>query len=148
MNNSNLIFSSMNLQLDVFSSLITSNSRITAEIFPTLQFDSLTNGALTSKAFTMSTFLKREGTWLSTLHETQVMGITSQNGYSNIFQQPIKISIPGSAIINNYQNPYVLYHSLSGAISYQTNVGFRTPDIHAFFASTNSYFLTIQNLSF
>ena len=147
-NNSNLIFSSMNLQLDVFSSLITSNSRITAEIFPTLQFDSLTNGALTSKAFTMSTFLQREGTWLSTLHETQVMGITSQNGYSNIFQQPIKISIPGSAIINNYQNPYVLYHSLSGAISYQTNVGFRTPDIHAFFASTNSYFLTIQNLSF
>lgn len=147
-NNSNLSFSTVNLQLDTFSSIITAQSRITAEIFPNLQFDSMTTGSLTSKSFPMTTYLQYGNAWLSTTHQTQVAGITAQNGYSNFFQQPIKISIPGSAILGNYQDPYVLFHSLPGAISYQTNVGFRSQGINAFFASTNSYFLTIQNLSF
>jgi len=146
--NSNLSFSTVNLQLDVFSSIITAKSRITAEIFPSLQFDSMTTGSLTSKAFPMTTYLQYGNAWLSTTHQTQVAGVTAQNGYSNFFQQPIKFSIPGSAVIGAYQKPYVLYHTLPGAISYQTNVGFRSENINAFFASTNSYFLTIQNLSF
>lgn len=145
--NSNLSFSTMNLQLDVFSSMINSQTRITAEIYPTFQFDSLTTGALVSKSFPMTTYLQSGQTWLSTSHQTQVAAVTSQNGYSNFFQQPMKISIPGSSILG-YQNPYVLYHTLPGAISYQTNTGFKTQNVNAFFASTNSYFLTIQNLSF
>jgi len=147
-NNSNLSFSTVNLQLDIFSSVITAQSRITAEIFPNLQFDSMTTGSLTSKSFLMTTYLQNGNAWLSTTHQTQVAGATAQNGYSNFFQQPIKMSIPGSAVIGAYQNPYVLFHTLPGAISYQTNVGFRSQGINAFFASTNSYFLTIQNLSF
>jgi hypothetical protein len=147
--NSNLSFSTVNMQLDVFSSVITAKSRITAEIFPSLQFDSMTTGSLTSKAFLMTTYMQYGNAWLSTVHQTQVAGVTAQNGYSNFFQQPIKISIPGSSVLaGGYQNPYVLYHTLPGAISYQTNVGFRSQSINAFFASTNSYFLTIQNLSF
>jgi hypothetical protein len=146
--NSNLIFSTVNLQLDIFSSMITSQSRITAEIYPSFQFDSLTTGSVTSKSFLMTTYLQTGQTWLSTTHQAQVAGTTSQNGYSNFFQQPIKFSIPGSAVVNSFQNPYVLYHTLSGAISYQLNVGFRSQGVNAFFASTNSYFLTIQNLSF
>jgi hypothetical protein len=147
-NNSNLSFSSVNLQLDAFSSLITAKSRITLEIFPTFQFDSLTTGSLTSKAFPMTTSIQYGATTLGTTHQTVVPATTATNGYSNFFQQPIKISIPGSSVIGAYQNPYVLYHSLTGAISYQTNVGFRSQGVTAFFASTNSYFLTIQNLSF
>jgi hypothetical protein len=147
-NNSNLSFSTANLQLDVFSSIITAQSRITLEIFPNLQFDTMTTGALTSYAFPMSTYIQYGNAWLSTVHQTQVAGITAQNGYSNFFQHPIKMSIPGSSVVGNYQNPYVLYHSLPGAISYQVNIGFKSTGINAFFASTNSYFLTIQNLSF
>ena len=147
-NNSNLTFSTANLQFDLFSSVITAQSRITAELFPTFQFDTMTNGSLTSKSFPMTTYIQYGQTWLSTTQQTQVAGITAQNGYSNFFQQPLKFSIPGSNILGAYQNPYVLYHSLPGAISYQTNVGFRDSGINAFFASTNSYFLTIQNLSF
>jgi len=147
-NNSNLTFSTANLQLDAFSSLITSSSRITFDIHPTIQFDSLTTGAITSVALPITTYLQYGNTWLSTTHQTYVAGITAQNGYSNFFQQPIKMSIPGTAILGNYANPYVLYHSMPGAISYQTNVGFRSQGMNAFFASTNSYFLTIQNLSF
>jgi len=147
-NNSNFSFSSINLQLDKFSSIITPASRVTAEIYPTFQFDSLTNGSVTSKMFLMSTSIQYGTRFLSTSHETLVAGINATNGYSNIYQQPIKISIPGTYITGAYQNPYVLNHYLPGAISYNTNVGFRSGDMNTFFASTNSYFLTIQNLSF
>jgi hypothetical protein len=147
-NNSNLYFSSASLQFDRFSSLITAESRITVELFPTYQFDTLTTGSLTSKAVTMNSYIQYGPTYLSTFHQTQVAAITAQNGYSNFFQQPIKISIPGAQVIGSYSNPYVLSHTLPAAISYQTNVGFRSEGINIFFGSTNSYFLTVQNLSF
>lgn len=147
-NNSNLYFSSASLQFDRFSSLITAQSRITVELFPTYQFDTLTTGSLTSKAVPMSTYIQRGQTYLSTVHTTQVPATNSQNGYSNFFQQPIKISIPGTEVLGSYSNPYVLTHVLPGAVSYQTNVGFRSGDLNVFFGSTNSYFLTVQNLSF
>jgi hypothetical protein len=147
-NNSNLTFSTANLQLDVFSSLITSNSRIIFEVHPTIQFDSLTTGAITSASYPMTTYLQYGNTWLSTTHQTQVPGSFAQNGYSNFFQRTIKMSVPGSSIAGNYQHPYVLFHSLPGAISYQTNIGFRSEGMNAFFASTNSYFLSVQNLFF
>jgi hypothetical protein len=147
-NNVDLAFSTMNLQLDAFSSFITAQSRITMEIYPTFQFNTITAGSPNSVYFPMSTFIQYGNRYLSTLHETQVMGINSGDGYSNVFQQPMKISIPGSNIIGYYENPYVLHHYLPGAISYTTNIGFRSENINTFFASTNSYFLTIQNLSF
>jgi len=146
--NSNLSFSTANLQFDVFSSVITPQSRITIEFFPTFQFDTLTTGSITSILYPMTTYIQYGTTYLSTVNETRVAGSTAINGYSNIFQQPIKMSIPGSQIIGAYQNPYILTHSMPGAISYQTNIGFRSPSMTVFYASTNSYFLTIQNLSF
>lgn len=146
--NSNLSFSTMNLQFDAFSSLITSSSRITAEIYPTFQFDTFTNGAVASKAIPMETYIQYGSTYLSTSHMTQVAAVNASAGYSNFYQQPMKISIPGTQVLGMYQNPYVLTHSLPGGISYLTNTGFRSGNLSAYFASTNSYFLTIQNLSF
>jgi hypothetical protein len=146
--NSNLTFSTANLQFDAFSSLITPNSRITVELFPTFQFDTLTTGAIASQLYPMVTSIQYGNSFLATSNETRVSGYTATDGYSNVFQQPIKMSIPGSQVINAYAQPYVLSHSMPGAVSYQTNVGFRSPSMTAFYASTNSYFLTIQNLSF
>jgi hypothetical protein len=147
-NNSNLTFSTANLQLDVFSSVITPSSRITVELFPTFQFDTLTTGSITSVLSPMTTYVQYGNAFISTSSETRVAGYTATNGFSNVFQQPIKMSIPGTQVIGAYQNPYVLSHSMPAAISYQTNVGFRSPSMTVFYASTNSYFLTIQNLSF
>lgn len=147
-NNSNLTFSTANLQFDVFSSVITPSSRITIELFPTFQFDTLTTGSITSGLYPMTTHIQYGTTFISTSSETRVAGATATNGFSNFFQQPIKMSIPGSQVIGAYQNPYVMSHSMPGAISYQTNIGFRSPSMTVFYASTNSYFLTIQNLSF
>ena len=147
-NNSNLTFSTANLQLDAFSSVIVPSSRITIQFSPTFQFDTLTTGSIVSVLMPMTTYIQYGNTFISTSSETRVAGTTATNGYSNFFQQPIKMSIPGSQIIGAYENPYVLSHSMPGAISYQTNIGFRSPSLTAFYASTNSYFLTIQNLSF
>lgn len=148
LNDSNLSFSSINLRLDTVSSYITAQSRITVDVYPTYQFDTLTTGAITSKAIPMSTFIQYGTTYLSTFHQTQVAGITAQAGYSNFYQQPIQISIPGSQVTGAYANPYVLNHVLPGGISYITNVGFRTGGVNIFYGSTNSYFLSVQNLSF
>jgi hypothetical protein len=147
-NNQDLAFSTVNLQLDKFSSFITPQSRITVELYPTFQFDSITSGAPNSVIFPMSTFIQYGNTILNGVHETQVAGLNVTNGYSNIFQQPLKISIPGSNVAGLYENPYTLTHYLPNAISYNTNIGFRSERIKIFFASTNSYFLTVQNLSF
>jgi hypothetical protein len=147
--NSNLSFSTANLQFDAFSSLITSNSRITVQVFPTFQFDTLTAGANASQLYPMVTTVQYGTNYLNMSNETRVAGTTAVNGYSNIFQQSLKFSIPGSQVISGgYTAPYVLSHSMTGAISYQTNIGFRSPSMTAFYASTNSYFLTVQNLSF
>jgi len=147
-NNSNLSFSTMNLQFDAFSSLITSNSRITVEVYPTFQFDTITNGAVKSVAIPMYTYIQYGTSFLSSQHETQVAGVQSGNGFSNFYQQPIKMSIPGTQVLGAYSNPYVFHHVLPGGISYLTNTGFRSPSLNTYFASTNSYFLTVQNLSF
>lgn len=146
--NSNLVFSTMNLQFDRFSSLITPSSRITVEAYPTFEFDTLTNGTVVSKAIPMNTYIQYGNTYLSSYFQTIVPGVNSANGFSNFYQQPIKFSIPGSNVSGLFQNPYVLTHNLPGGISYQTNIGFRSPSLNVFYASTNSYFLTVQNLSF
>jgi hypothetical protein len=146
----NMTFSTANLQLDRFSSLITANSRITGELYPTFQFDRLTTGALTSRAFPMSTFLQYGTTMTSAtpLLETLVVGTSAQNGFSNVFQQPMKFSIPGSSVINTYVHPYVLSHTLVGSYSQGLNVGFNTSNVNVFIGSTNTYFLSVQNLTF
>jgi hypothetical protein len=96
----------------------------------------------------MNSFIQYGTSYLSTFHQTRVPATESQNGYSNFYQQPFKISIPGLQVLGAYQNPYVLTHAMPGGISYQTNVGFRSENLNIFAASTNSYFLTVQNLSF
>jgi hypothetical protein len=119
-----------------------------AEFYPTFYFDALTNGSLASKAQQMQTYVQYSTHVLSTLHETVVPCTSAQNNYSNFFQQPMKIHINGLDVLNRYEEPYRLTHYLPGAVSFNVNVGFRSSNIGSFFASTNSYFLTLQNLTF
>lgn len=145
--NSNLTFSTANLQFDRFSSFITSNSRITVELYPTYQFDSLTAGSLTSKAFAMSTTIQNGTSNLGFTYTTLVPATASANGYSNFFQQPIKLTFPATAL-GSYAAPHVITHTVVGGLSYLTQVGFRDSNLNVFFPSTNSYFLSVQNLTF
>jgi hypothetical protein len=146
--NSNLNFSTANLQFDLFSSLITSSSRLTVELYPTFAFEPLTAGALTSKLQPLVNTIQYGPHILSSIVETRIPCISATSGFSNIFQQPLKFSIPGSTITGNYVNPYTLTHSMTGGLSYGLNVGFRDSNLTVFYPSTNSVFLSVQNLSF
>lgn len=143
---SNLYFSTASLQLDAFSSFITANSRVTVEVYPTFTFDSLTTGALTSKTFPMTNRIQYGGAAIAASNQTLVAGTTAVNGYSNYFQQPLKLTFPGSLVAGTYSNPYVLTHTIDGGLSYITNVGFRNSNMSVFFGSTNSLFVSVQNL--
>lgn len=143
---SNLYFSTATLQLDAFSSFITANSRVTVEAYPTFTFDSLTTGALTSKTFPMTSRIQYAGAPIATSNQVLVAGTTAADGYSNYFQQPLKMTFPGSLVTGAYSNPYVLTHTIDGGLSYITNVGFRNSNMSVFFGSTNSLFVSVQNL--
>jgi hypothetical protein len=144
--NSNLYFSTANLQLSHFSNYITSNSRVTVELYPTFTFDTLTTGALTSKAFTMTTNIQYGATVLATSNQTLVIGTSATNGYSNYFQQPLKLTFPGSLVAGAYASNYMLTHTVTGGLSYITNVGFRNSNLEVFYGPKNSYFVSVQNL--
>lgn len=144
--NSNLYFSTANLQLGLFSNFITSNSRVTVELYPTFVFDTLTNGSLTSKSYTMTTGIQYGGTTLATSNQSLVVATSATSGYSNYFQQPLKLTFPGSLVASAYTSNYILTHTITGGLSYITNVGFRDSNLNVFFGSTNSYFVSVQNL--
>ncbi len=144
--NSNLYFSTANLQLSLFSNYITSNSRVTVELYPTFIFDRITTGSLTSKSFTMTTGIQYGATTLATSNQSLVVATSATDGYSNYFQQPLKLTFPGSLVAGAYASNYTLTHTVTGGLSYLTQVGFRDSNLSVFYGPTNSYFVSVQNL--
>jgi hypothetical protein len=66
---------------------------------------------------------------------------------SNNFAPKIKMSIPGSVIQNFYRNaPLVLGHYLPNAVTLTTTQGFVNSNTTVFFGSTNSVFISVQNM--
>jgi len=162
-NNSNMEFSTATIRLDAFSNFTNSNSRITIEAYPTLLFSKLgTGSAITSPlCFPISTLLKYGSNTL--LYNTTttnylfaangksiVADPASPNGIrfidsSNVFQQPIRISVPQNTVLN-YQSNYSLYHYMPGAINYASNqTALHSNTFTPYFGSTGSLFVSIQN---
>jgi hypothetical protein len=143
-----MIFSTANLRLDNFSSYITTRSRLYIDFYPTFIFSGIYQGASGYLATPISTFLQYgTGNYL-TAHQSAswVYGTNTSNAFGNLYQQPIKLQIPGSVIANNYANPYILCHNMVSSLTFDTTNGFKTSNIDIRVGSTNSVFLTIQNL--
>lgn len=143
--NSNLSFSTASLSLAPFSSLIVSSSRITAEFYPSYLFPPITASATATKVVPVSTLIQYGTNFVSSTHTSRIFANSVTTGFSNSFQQPIRLTFSGSNVVGRYAQPYVLYHTLQGAISFAPNIGFQTPDISAHFGSTNSLFISIEN---
>jgi hypothetical protein len=71
---------------------------------------------------------------------------TQAPGFGNVFQQPIHFQIPGSLFTNKYANDYYLVHNLVSSVTSNLAPGFVNGNVEVQFASTNSVFLSIQNL--
>jgi len=66
---------------------------------------------------------------------------------SNYFSPSIKMSIPGLVIQSFYRNaPLVLGHYLPNAVTLGTTQGFVNSNATVFFGSTNSVFISVQNM--
>jgi hypothetical protein len=144
-----MLFSSAQVRLDQFSSYITANSRVYLDYYPTFVFSGIYQGASGYLMRGMSSFLQYgTGNFLTDNQTTSwVYGNNTSNAFGNVYQQPIKLQIPGSVISGNYANPYLFCHNMVSSLTFDTTTGFKNCNIDIYVGSTNSVFLTIQNLA-
>ena len=145
-NTVDMLFSSATISLDAFSSVIKNQSQINLDIYPTYVFDNLNTGATAFKLINMSSFIAYSNTFLRPTAESYVFAQNKTANYGNIYNQPIKMQIAGSNFVNNYASPYVLCHYLTGGYSVGLQNGFADSNVNIQFGSTNSLFLSVQNL--
>jgi hypothetical protein len=143
----NMIFSTAKISFDKFSSFILSNTRINLEVYPTFVFPRLNTGASQSMLINMSTMLAYGPSYLSNnIASSWVYAGTQTTGFGNMYQQPIHLQIPGSNIQNKYAFDYYLVHNLPDSVTSNLTPGFVAGDVEVRYGSTNSVFLSIQNL--
>lgn len=149
-------FSTAVIRLDAFSSFITTAaSRITIDAYPTLAFTPLGTGATATNMLTVSTLLKSgtnlmyNTTTTSYLYagnfRTDVGGIPTVVNQSNIYNQPIRLSIPQGTVLD-YRFPFTLYHYMPRSVqngAFQN--GLHSTEITPYFGSTGSVFVSVQN---
>jgi hypothetical protein len=141
--NQPLYFSSANFKLDSFSSYITTKSLISIEAHPNILFSKIGLPASVPVILYMSTMLQDGVNFMSTnLSQTAFYPTDTTN--SNFFNQTIRITFPGNTL--TYRNPYVLTHYLPNAVTSNTTQGLYTSNVTLAFGSTNSLFVSIQNL--
>lgn len=161
----NMEFSTAVVNLDSFSSFIDHKSRITIEAYPTLAFTKLGTGANGVVMLPISTLLKYGNSVLSNTLTTSYLFAANtrtvlENGTlsvdsSNIFNQPIRLSIPQGTIVSldglgrpvyNYNQPYTLYHYMQNSVNNGAlQNALHSNDVTPFFGSTGSLFVTVQN---
>jgi hypothetical protein len=152
-------FTTANLQLDSFSTLITSNAIVNIEVLGNFMFSPLALPQ-TPVPIYMSSFVRSGVTgnanYLSSqMFQTMFFPTNYNSGIagglygniSNYFAPKIKMSIPGSVVQNFYPNaPLVLGHYLPNAVTLTTTQGFLNSNTTVFFGSTNSVFISVQNM--
>jgi hypothetical protein len=141
-----ILFSSAKISLDKFSSYILNTSQINLEFYPTFVFPRLNTGATSYSIFPMSTLVAYGPGYLSEVGNNWVYAGTTTSGFGNLYQQPIQLQIPGSQLQNKYQYDYRLVHNVLSSATSNLTPGFVSGNIEVQFGSTNSVFLSIQNL--
>jgi hypothetical protein len=146
-NANDIYFSTAVVRFDNFSSFITSNSRVTLDIYPTFAFPELNTGALAYGLFPISTFLTYGSNLLSTTTVTGTLVANSKTaGFTNFYQQALKMQIQGSVLSDNYSNQYILNHYMPNSLTNLTFPGLKSNNVFVQYSSTNSLFVSVQNL--
>jgi len=152
-------FTTANLQLDSFSTLITSNATVTIEVLGNFAFSPLALPVSPVPIY-MSSFVQSgvsgNSNYLSSQMFQSMFFPSNYNSgtagglygnISNYFSPSIKMSIPGLVIQSFYRNaPLVLGHYLPNAVTLGTTQGFVNSNATVFFGSTNSVFISVQNM--
>lgn len=140
-----LIFSTGIVPFASFSSFINNNSRISLDIFPTFAFTELNTMASKSLVTPMSTFIQCQNFRISSTNTSWLIANSKTTGFSNYFQQQIKMNFLGSDIIPCYTSSYILYHFLPNGMTINLDPGLKASSITVRYGSTNSMFVSVQN---
>jgi hypothetical protein len=152
----NMLFSTCVVPFNAMSSFTNSASRVYLDIFPTFVFAQ--NGVSPNSSKTLilpiSTFIQygsltanvQSSNLLPYVNTSYLVANTVTTGFSNYFQQQIKLQIPGSLIAGNWASNYILYHYMPDSISFGASAGLRNSTMTIQFSSTNSVFISVQNL--
>ena len=135
--------STLDTQLDIFSTSINSRTHISLEVYPNIIFPRINTNS-NAQIYHVSSFLTYNGSTINILNQTKFLAMN--NASSNLFQQPLRLNIPGYNIVN-YKSPYLLTHRFVNVFASNTNVGFASSNVNLFFDSTSSYYLSIQNIA-
>jgi len=152
-------FTTANLQLDSFSTLITSNAIVNIEVLGNFMFSPLalpqTPVPIYMSSFVQSGITNNSNYLSSQMFQTMFFPTNYNSGIagglygniSNYFAPKIKMSIPGYVVQSFYPNaPLVLGHYLPNAVTLTTTQGFLNSNTTVFFGSTNSVFISVQNM--
>ena len=142
-----LIFSTCVIPFDTVSSYMNSNSRIYVDVYPTFAFNELNTGATGSIVIPLSTTIYRGTTLLgSAVNTSYVVANSKTAGYSNYFQAPIKLQVPGNSVAGFFDQQFILYHYMPNALTLGVTPGLKSNAVTVQYSSTNSIFLSLQNL--
>lgn len=136
--------STLDTQLDRFSSYTTNTTNLSLDIYPNIIFPQINTNS-NPRIYHVSSFIQYNGSTINIQHQTKFLAMN--NSASNLFQGNLRINIPGSIINNNYNYPYLLNHRFINSYAFDTNVGFATSNVEIFMDSTSSYYLSIQNIA-
>jgi hypothetical protein len=150
-----MYFSTASIDFAGFSNYITSNSRITIDMYPNIAFTKLATGATNTAVLPISTFLQYGA---STLYNTAVTSylnvlntrVLLETGVyvdqSNYFNTPIKMCLP-TGLVTNFSNTYNVVHYMPSSLNdgaYQNALHSNT--VTPYFAPVGSLYVSVQNL--
>jgi hypothetical protein len=140
-----LLFSTGIVPFAAFSSFIDARSRISLDIFPTFAFTELNTMATRSLITPMSTFIQCANHRLNSINTSFLIANSKTVGFSNYFQQQLKLNFLGSDIIPCYTSSFILYHHLPNGMTINLDPGLKASSITVRYGSTNSMFVSVQN---
>ena len=149
-----MMFSTCIIPFNTMSSFMNANSRINLDVFPTFAFNELNTASTRSLVTPISTFIQygslapsaNNSNLLKYVNTSFLIANSKTSGYSNYFQQQLRIQIPGSAVAGAFSNDYILYHYMPGALTINLDPGLKASSITVNYSSTNSVFISVQNL--
>jgi hypothetical protein len=149
-----MMFSTCIIPFNTMSSFMNANSRINLDVFPTFAFNELNTTSSRSLVTPISTFIQygsldpsaNNSNLLNYVNTSFLIANSKTSGFSNYFQQQLRIQIPGSAIVGAFSSNYILYHYMPGALTINLDPGLKASSITVNYSSTNSVFISVQNL--
>ena len=149
-------FSTATISLRGFSNYINSNSVITIDLLPNIQFSKLASGASNFAVLPMNTYLQYGTSSLTNTTTTSFVNVTNSLMYleslgsfidsANYFTSPIKIQIPRGTIPGFASNYNVIHYMPSSINNGQFQNALHSNTVTPYFGSTGSLFVSVQNL--